>query len=838
MSNPFSAETALENNFTEEQIRTVIHALRREGKAQEIIYHTENKESFRYVISTELATDTGEKLIQATTSVDKFKLQEDEFLEFIQDTLDGDLVREKQYTFPLQEDHDHQVCLECLQPIAIKHLRCISKIEKILSSPRPSTVVKESGSRTTLFLFALLIALIGGSLYGLLPLFANKQSADLTLLFNTVNAQVWLGTEKYPAKGNRVDLTLPLGRYRLLAEKPGFKPVRQDIFLTADEEIGIRLEELYTLAIYADMEGSRVQLDGNIVGTAGITAPLEFSLVKGEYDLTLTHPAVSTPFQKKIQLNDDQIIRAELPHPRLTIRTNVDDAIIAVAEKEYQVKEKELTLKLPVGNHRLLAHKPGYTSVEKEVIIRDQDQTLPITLEMIHYQLSIIPNVANSSISVVCTNGQKYFGIASPDNPFHVDTSAQSCRVLAEKQGYLHIGQEVHLTADMELPITLKQLFMVTVYTNLDLSTVLLDGKAAGKAGTKKPAALSMPSGNYTLNISNPQAATPVQQELQVNKDQRLTIDLPLPQFTVKVNVKEATLLIDQKEHWVSGKQLTLGLPLGSHHVTAQKKGYITTQREVLVRDGAQTFFELLPQVYSLSIRSNIDKTAIYVMCKDGKEYSGPASPQTPFHLEAVAGACTVSASQEGYKQLTKTVTLPAEKDISVELVAEEKEKILKPEKKTEQVKKLETVPETKTEAISASKPTVTPPVKPTPKLTSKPALESKPELKTKPEPAPFPATINKATEIKEKIIKPGKRKQRAKGLKTKTEAQPAPKPTATPPVEPTPKLTSKPAPKLTPKPAPASKPKSKPKPDPLQIKTEKKGCQNELSVGMPELCD
>ncbi|MCI5143023.1 MAG: hypothetical protein D3909_15095, partial [Candidatus Electrothrix sp. ATG1] len=30
----------------------------------------------------------------------------------------------------------------------------------------------------------------------------------------------------------------------------------------------------------------------------------------------------------------------------------------------------------------------------------------------------------------------------------------------------------------------------------------------------------------------------------------------------------------------------------------------------------------------------------------------------------------------------------------------------------------------------------------------------------------------------------------------------------------------------------------STPKPDPLQIKTEKKGCQNELSVGMPELCD
>ncbi|WLE95613.1 MAG: hypothetical protein QTN59_13095 [Candidatus Electrothrix communis] len=102
MLNLFSAEPALENNFSDEQILAVIHALRREGKAQEVIYHTENKESFRYVISTELVTDTGEKLIQATTSVDKFKLQEDEFLEFIQDTLDGDLVREKRYTLPFK----------------------------------------------------------------------------------------------------------------------------------------------------------------------------------------------------------------------------------------------------------------------------------------------------------------------------------------------------------------------------------------------------------------------------------------------------------------------------------------------------------------------------------------------------------------------------------------------------------------------------------------------------------------------------------------------------------------------------------------------------------------
>ncbi|MCI5161563.1 MAG: PEGA domain-containing protein [Candidatus Electrothrix sp. AX5] len=753
MLNLFSAEIALENNFSNEQIHTVSHALHKEGQAQEIIYHTENQESFRYVIITKVATDTNNGQIQATTSVDKFKLQKDEFLEFVQDTLDDGLVREKQYTIPLKEDHNHQACLECLHPVATKHLSCINKVEEVISIPspqRPQNVVKESNSRTTCLLFTLLVVLIGGSLYGLRPLFSNKHSADLTLLFNTVDVQVWLGAKEYPTKGNRVDLSLPLGRYRLLAKKPGFKPVRQDIFLTADEEIGIRLEEFYTLAVYADMEGSKVMLDGNIVGTAGSTAPLEFSLVTGEYDLILTHPAVSTPFQKKILLNGDQIIRAELPHPQLTIRTNIDDALIKIAEKEYQAKGKELKLKLPAGSYQLIARKPSYIPVEKEVVIKDEDQLLPITLEMIHYQLSIIPNVANSSISVICTNGQKYFGTASPKKPFQIDTSAESCKVLAENQGYRHVGQEVSLAADVVLPITLEKLFIVTISTNMDLSTVLLNGKEVGKAGTKTPAVLSLPSGKYSITVSNPQATAPVQQKLLLRKDKRLRIDLPLPQLTIKVNQKGTTLLIDQKKHRVSGKQLRLGLPLGSHHVTAQKKGYITIQREVLVRDGAQTFFELIPSVSSLSIRSNIDKTAIYVKCKDGKKYSGIASPETPFHFEKIAGTCTISASREGYKHLTKTVTLPDEKDISVQLIAKEKEKILEPRKRKQRVKGGKTVSETKTEEKFAQPTSATPPVKP--------------------------------------------------ALKSKTTTEP--------------------------------------KQDSPPIKAEKQDCQNELSVGMPELCD
>lgn len=424
-------------------------------------------------------------------------------------------------------------------------------------------------------------------------------------------------------------------------------------------------------------------LDGNIIGTTGLTKPLELSLKTGEYALGVTNPSVAKSFQKKILLQGDQIIRAELSHPRLTIRTNIDDVIVAVAGKEYQFQGRELVLKLPFGRHQLIARKSGYSPVVHEVVVTKEDQVLSSTLEMVTYHLSIIPNVVNSTISVSCANGQKYFGTASPGKPFQVKTSAQSCNVFAEKQGYLHVSQKVSLIADQELPITLQKLFLLKVYTDLDRSTIVLDGKKVGKAGRKTPTVLSIPRGNYVLTASNPLASAPVQQKIQFKKDRRLDINLPLPQLTVKVNVAGVMLLIDQdeqydknnknnqksrKKQWIAGRQLTLRLTQGTHHITAQKKGYITMQRQVLVQDSAQTFFKLAPQVHPFSIRSNVDKTAIYVKCKDGKEYTGLASPKAPFQLEAVAGTCTVSATLAGYNSIKKIVILPNEKNISLHL--------------------------------------------------------------------------------------------------------------------------------------------------------------------------
>ena len=603
----FSAETGTESDFPDEQIRTVIHALRREGKAQEIIYHTENKESFRYVITTEILIDSKEKVIRSTTSVDKFRLQEDEFLEFIQDTLDEGLVREKQYTLPLQEDRDHQAREECLRQVAVKHLRCINKIERIASAPKQHPVVQQSSGRTTCLLFTLFIVLLGSSLYCLLPFFTHKHAADLTLLFNTVDVQVRLGTEKHRSTGNRLDLTLPPGRYKLQAEKQGFKPVRQDIFLSTDEEVMVRLEKI----------------------------PLE---------------------ERK------------------------ETAVIEQEQKQEQ----------------------------------EQDREPPTTPQASHHRLAVIPDVADSSVSVSCDNGQKYFGIASPDNPLRVETAASSCKVVGEKQGYQPVSEEIALSGDMKLPVALKQLFLVTVSANLGRSTVLLDGREAGTAGTETPALLSVPAGRHVITVSNPGTETPVQKEVEITKDQHLNIDLPVPR---------------------------------------------------------------LPVTHPFSVRSNIDKTVVYVKCKDGKEYSGRASPEKFFQFEATVGSCTVSAGREGYETLIREVTIPSEQELSLYLsaavpevqeVQEVQEKTVQPRLKKQQVRGGTERTETEKEKVES----------------------------------------HRIPEEQETILQSRAKRKPAEQVNVKTKrSEPEQKKKAPPPI--TPPTTS-----------------------------EKRDCQKEISIGMPELCD
>jgi hypothetical protein len=514
MYNLFSAEPALEDNFFNERIRAVIDQLKGEGKVQETIYHTENKEAFKYTVTTEIAADTADHLIRSTTSVEKFKLQRDEYLEYIQDTLEGCFVPEKKNSLPLCANHDdpasRALCDSCLRPIAEKHLRCTDKVEKLLSVPKD--IVPEKKTRFAFF--------------RLLP---------LVFLLLLVSVGLFISLPSFDFNKNK-----------------------------------------------------------------GESFPVAFRQNK---------QASQPPDQEK-----------------------------------------------------------GYAPVGKDIFPGDNEE---VVLEMhpVQYLLSIASNVDNTSISVSCRDGRKHFGAVSRTSTFNVKAIAGTCGISAEKQGYLPVSQEILLTADQQVPIHLRELFFLTVYANMDQSTVSVDGKEVGTAHIKTPATISLPTGTYEVEVANNQAQSPFKKTIHLADDSDLRAVLARPELTIQLNVDNARIKVDKKEHLAKGKQFKLSLPVGTYHLSVRKKEYVPIKKNISLKKDTNISLTLSPVRHPLTLVSAMDNVMISVSCEDGEKHSGTASRKASLTVEVPAGKCEVSAEKKGYIAFSKKIKIFSKQTVTVQLV-------------------------------------------------------------------------------------------------------------------------------------------------------------------------
>ncbi len=430
MLNFFAVETEPENNFFAEQVPPVLDALKREKKVEGAIYHTENKELFKYVIVTEIAADNEDNLIKTTTSIEKLRLRRDEFIEYIHDELDDRFVPEKSDSLPACGNHDEldsqTACEDCLRPIAEQHLRCIQKVERLLATT-PKKIVfkkrKKSASSRALFLFLLLL-LLAVSLFFIIP------------------------------------------------------------------------------------------------------SPLHFK----ENREPFKEPVAPGAFREVVR-----------PHP----------------------------------------------AIHKKSVLPQSQGIQPL--------LSVVSNVENSSITVVCRDGKKYFGVASEKTPFEVRTKSHSCKVSAEKQGFLPVNREIILTGDQSLSIHLSRLFFLKVYADMEKSDVFINGEKRGVAGDKTPATLSLLIGKYEIEVTNNKALLPFKQKVHLTDDTDLHIVLVRPALTIRFNVEDVSVKVDNKEYVPSNQKLEISLPVGEHHVSARKKGYLYIEKNITLTKNTQILLALSP---------------------------------------------------------------------------------------------------------------------------------------------------------------------------------------------------------------------------------------------------
>ena len=230
-----------------------------------------------------------------------------------------------------------------------------------------------------------------------------------------------------------------------------------------------------------------------------------------------------------------------------------------------------------------------------------------------------------------------------------------------EKPNYHSASGTLELNAaQAERTITLKPAFgSVSVSSNVNGATVLLDGKSTGKT---TPCTLTeIPSGSHIIVLQKEMYA-PMQYDVTVEDglESRVNGDLSARFASVTINtLNGASILIDNVRKGTSS--ITDDLMEGYYDVEVRLSHHKNATRQIQVVAGQPQTITLNPTpIYgSLDIVSTPRKADITI---DGKSYG-----QTPYTVEQLLeGEHTVTLSLAGYASESKTVTISENETASV----------------------------------------------------------------------------------------------------------------------------------------------------------------------------
>jgi hypothetical protein len=75
--------------------------------------------------------------------------------------------------------------------------------------------------------------------------------------------------------------------------------------------------------------------------------------------------------------------------------------------------------------------------------------------------------------------------------------------------------------------------------------------------------------------------------------DTDLHIVLVRPALTIRFNVEDVSVKVDNKEYVPSNQKLEISLPVGEHHVSARKKGYLKIEKNITLTTDTQILLAL-----------------------------------------------------------------------------------------------------------------------------------------------------------------------------------------------------------------------------------------------------
>lgn len=209
--------------------------------------------------------------------------------------------------------------------------------------------------------------------------------AILQITTDPPGAILYINRKDLGARGSAPrSLGLAPGKYTVIAELPGYQAVESppvDAQIGTTTPVSLKLTRVFGSVRIEGVDGATVRADSES-GPVLCVAPCEAKVSPGKQTLFLVKEGFhTTDVVVDVTTGETTTVRPRLmvQTGTLVVTSDTKDALVTVDGKVSGLAPA--TLNLPAGKHRVSVAQSGYTPVEKEVYVRE-DETLKVALNL------------------------------------------------------------------------------------------------------------------------------------------------------------------------------------------------------------------------------------------------------------------------------------------------------------------------------------------------------------------------------------------------------------------------------------------------------------------------
>ncbi len=352
---------------------------------------------------------------------------------------------------------------------------------------------------------------------------ATKPAAfQLTVAVNPGNAAIFIDGAQI--KGNVA--TVAAGNHTIMTKAPGYLDFTTTVSVNGNMTLPVTMQGANAqLTIAVNPGNATIFIDGaQIKGNVA-------SVKLGSHTISTKAPGY-LDFTTAVSVNGNMTLPVTMQRAnfQLTIAVNPGNAAIFIDGAQIKGNMASVT----PGAHMISTKAPGYLDFTTAVSVTG-NMTLPVTMQMANFQLTVAVNPSNATIFVDGTQIKGNQASVTPGN--HM--------VMTKAPGFLDFTTQVSVTSPMVLPVTMQLASaQLTLAVNPGNAAIFVDG--AQIKGTVATVTL----GNHTV-MTKAAGYLDFTTSVSVNDNMVLPIMMQPSMGTVSIVLPAAGINTDLKGgHW------------------------------------------------------------------------------------------------------------------------------------------------------------------------------------------------------------------------------------------------------------------------------------------------